>query len=158
MDDYSSGGAHDFGIGYVSYRPDVPMLRKQKTSAPGASQFKRQKRVEVFEAPADSRWVSKAISRNIGVEFQKLAASLFERQQYSSLLADLHHSEEYLKVISLGPKVVPHMLRDLQMNGNPWYLALRVLTGERVGQDLPEGNLRELAAAWIQWGTKQGML
>ena len=62
----------------------------------------------------------------------------------------------YLRIISLGWKVVPLILRELQREPAPWFLALRAITGEEnVGREHP-GNFRGMAEAWLAWGRERG--
>jgi hypothetical protein len=69
-----------------------------------------------------------------------------------SSLSRITGNVNYLKVINLGKEVVPLILKELQKEPAPWFVALRVLTEEeKVGRDHP-GNFRQIADAWIKWG------
>lgn len=60
----------------------------------------------------------------------------------------------YLKVISYGRQAIPFILRDLQKEAAPWFMALRIITGENEINRQNSGDFRKIANAWIQWGSQ----
>jgi hypothetical protein len=75
-----------------------------------------------------------------------------------SSLTDITGNENYLNIISLGEGVVPDILKELQKEPLPLFLALRVLTKEKnVGAD-HSGDFRAIAREWIKWGKKNNKL
>ena len=64
----------------------------------------------------------------------------------------------YQRIIGLGPDVVPLLLRELEVRPNRWFHALRAITGDNPVELKQRGNLREMTAAWLEWGREQGYL
>jgi hypothetical protein len=59
----------------------------------------------------------------------------------------------YLRIIGMGKKAIPLLLKELQERPDHWLVALNAITGE---DPSPEGaNFREAVAAWIRWGTER---
>jgi hypothetical protein len=57
----------------------------------------------------------------------------------------------YLRVISLGKDVVPMIIERLKTKPEPWFVALRAITGElNIGKEY-RGNFKKIAQAWIEW-------
>ncbi len=62
----------------------------------------------------------------------------------------------YQRIIGLGPKVLPLILRELERETDHWYWALNAISGE----DPAEGveDFEEAAARWLEWGRATGLL
>jgi hypothetical protein len=90
---------------------------------------------------------------DMALEFSALVKKWKDETGGDSSLSRITGNRHYLKIISLGPQVVPLILRELQKEPAPWFVALRVLTDELdVGKESP-GNFSRMADAWIRWGT-----
>ena len=73
---------------------------------------------------------------------------------YSSS-AKLAHHPTYLKIIGMGPPVVPLLLRELENDPDMWFVALRSLTEcDQVPEEI-KGNVAAMAAAWLKWAKEQ---
>jgi hypothetical protein len=78
--------------------------------------------------------------------------SMGGRSSTTSVLSDLN----YLRIIALGKDAIPFILKELKKEPAPWFLALKVLTGEEsVGNSSP-GDYRKMASEWIEWGDANG--
>lgn len=75
----------------------------------------------------------------------------------SSTTAKLVHPS-YLRIIALGPRVIPFILRDLRKNGGLWFTALEALTNVDVSAGVEEGNVKRLTERWLAWGRQNGYL
>ncbi len=62
--------------------------------------------------------------------------------------------DNYLAIISLGPKVIPLILKDMRNGGAHWEVALRALTGEDPAQNLENFTVRDIRNAWLRWGVE----
>jgi hypothetical protein len=78
-----------------------------------------------------------------------------ERGPYSSS-AQLAQHPAYQQIIDLGPEVIPLLLRELERQPDHWFRALHALTGADPVPVENRGKVREMAAAWVQWGREQG--
>jgi hypothetical protein len=67
-----------------------------------------------------------------------------------------HHS--YREIITLGPAVVPLLLRELEQRPNHWFAALRSLTGADPVAPSDRGKIGPMTEAWIKWGKEHGYL
>lgn len=65
----------------------------------------------------------------------------------------------YLEIISLGEKMIPFILRDLQKEPNHWFVALKILA-RQFSPVKPQdaGNMKKMTEAWLEWGRKNGKL
>lgn len=120
-----------------------------RLSAPkGRKGYTKNKRVELVEPQQRTQ---PSITR----QFRSLADSVAALLSTDSERAE--STDDYLTIIGLGPAVVPLLLRDLQQNGRPWFLALRSITRHKIGSSLAD-NVAAHRAAWITWGRERGHL
>jgi len=91
-------------------------------------------------------------------EFRTFSKNWREEVGAESSLSKITGNMNYLRIISLGRKAVPLILRDLQREPAPWFLALRAITGEQnVGREYA-GNFRRMAESWVAWGREKGYI
>jgi hypothetical protein len=64
----------------------------------------------------------------------------------------------YLRIIGMGPAVVPFILEDLQRTQAHWFVALRLITGENPIKPEDKGKVQRLADSWIAWGRERGLV
>lgn len=149
------GGAYSFASNWPIARP-----RRGGTLQRKAASFPRPKHLKVVPSPKSttSSWVEDQLAANVGKRFKVLAAALEKRLGPTGFFRDLHSCEEHLAIVALGPRVVPFLLKDMKNGVGTWYLALQALTGAKVGQNVPPGDLRALTQAWITWGEKHNLL
>jgi len=89
-------------------------------------------------------------------KFQFYLSRWKEETGGESSLTNITSNMNYLRIISLGIEAVPMILRELQREPAPWFVALRAITeDDSVGRDFP-GDFRAKAAAWIRWGQEHG--
>ena len=62
----------------------------------------------------------------------------------------------YQEIISLGPAVIPLLLRDMEDNETHWFSALRILTGVNPLSAAVAGNIPLTVAAWLRWAKDNG--
>jgi hypothetical protein len=58
----------------------------------------------------------------------------------------------YRAIVALGPAVVPLILADLAVAPEPWFAALRELTGADPVPPADRSRPRAAAAHWLAWG------
>ena len=58
--------------------------------------------------------------------------------------------------MSLGPDVVPLLLRDMEANHSHWFAALRALTGANPVPKSVGGNIPKMVEAWLRWAKDNG--
>jgi hypothetical protein len=95
---------------------------------------------------------------NIESEFKSLSAKWREEIGPDSSLSNIISSINYLRVISMGKKVVPFILQELEREPAPWFVALQAITGENPVDQQLAGNFPKIAQAWLQWGRERGFI
>lgn len=99
------------------------------------------------------------------LEFEALAKEWKQsRQRHRSFAYDMARDPNYLKIIWMGPRAVPLILRQLRDElavGKPdhWFTALWFLTGgENPIPKESRGKMSDMARAWLEWGERRGLL
>jgi hypothetical protein len=64
----------------------------------------------------------------------------------------------YQRIIGMGMPVVPLLLEELEREPDQWFWALESITEENPVPPAAAGRIREMAAAWIEWGRARGFL
>jgi hypothetical protein len=64
----------------------------------------------------------------------------------------------YQRIIALGPRVVPLVLRELKERPNHWFAALQALTGADPVPISDRGKISQMTEAWVRWGEEHGYL
>lgn len=90
--------------------------------------------------------------------FQELADQWREQTGHMSSAISFTQHPAYLRVIAMGPAVVPFILEDLERTRSHWFVALRLITGENPIKSEDKGNVRRMAEAWIAWGRERGLV
>jgi hypothetical protein len=94
----------------------------------------------------------------VQAEFETLAKEWIADTGSLSLMAQKVMHPAYQRIIGMGQRVVPVLLRELEVRPNHWFHALRSITGDDPVEPGHRGNLREMAAAWVEWGRLTGYL
>jgi hypothetical protein len=89
-------------------------------------------------------------------KFQQLAAIWRAETSHLSSTTALINHPAYQEIISLGPAVVPLVLRELEQRPAHWFTALRELTGANPMDPADCGKVRKIADAWLRWGRAHG--
>lgn len=62
----------------------------------------------------------------------------------------------YLRIIGMGRRVLPLLLKELEENKDHWLVALNAITGQ---DPAPNGStFDEAVVAWLAWGRTHGYL
>ena len=64
----------------------------------------------------------------------------------------------YLRIIGMGPLVLPLILEDLERTGDFWFTALEAITGQDPVPPESRGKIKAVAEAWLEWGRKNDIL
>jgi hypothetical protein len=65
---------------------------------------------------------------------------------------------DYQAIISLGPAVLPFIFKELQNRSALWTYALKKILGHRPVPTGKRVSMRDLTAAWIEYGRTHGYL
>jgi hypothetical protein len=90
-------------------------------------------------------------------EFHHLADRWREE---TAQVSDVHEKilhPAYLRIMGLGPDVLPLIFRELEQRPSLWFWALEALTGEDpVPSDLD--SMKEVREAWLAYGRRRGYI
>ena len=87
--------------------------------------------------------------------FLELAERWREETQFYSMSRQLVEHPAYREILEMGEVAVPWILRDMAMTGARWTLLLGEITGENPAVHAGPGRVREVQAAWIEWGRER---
>lgn len=91
-------------------------------------------------------------------EFTELADSWEQGRARGADLAVMTAHPAYQKIIGMGERAVPHLLKRLTAKPGHWFVALHTITGANPVPAESEGKLKAMASAWLRWGHEQGYL
>jgi len=88
--------------------------------------------------------------------FNELVNKWQEETGGQSSLSRITGNRHYLRIIAeFGEAAIPLILKRLETTPEPWFVALRAITGDyQVGSQY-SGNFRKMADAWIEWGKQR---
>lgn len=89
--------------------------------------------------------------------FEELKRKWLEDTFYSSYKSIIEN-DWYTSIIALGDRMVPLILKDIAVNGTPfWHDALVQITGENpISDDMHD--LIKINLCWILWGREKGIV
>ncbi len=90
--------------------------------------------------------------------FQTLAAEWREATRFAAAPSAAAEHPAYRAVIDLGPDVVPLILAALADTPEPWFAALRELTGADPVPLADRGRPAVAADHWLAWGRARGLV
>lgn len=93
---------------------------------------------------------------SIEQRFRRLAAVWDAETQYLSSMEAASQHPAYQEIISLGPAIVPILLRDMEQTHNHWFIALKRITGANPSSPAIAGNVPKMVEAWLKWGKENG--
>ena len=101
---------------------------------------------------------STSIDSTIEQQFQNYLKLWKKETAGDSSLNRITGNMNYLRIMTMGKGVIPLILRELQREPAPWFVALRALSkDDSIGRDSP-GDFRKIASAWIRWGKQQAYI
>ncbi len=105
-----------------------------------------------YEIVTDARVVTWA-------RFQDLRREWREMRGARSSVAEMVMLPAYQKIMGMGRSVLPHILAQLQSEGDQpdhWFWALAAIADDNPVPAESRGKVREMAKAWLEWGEKAG--
>ncbi len=93
---------------------------------------------------------------SLELQFRRLAAAWQVAVAYQSSSTMRSNHPAYREIISLGPEVVPLLLRDMEGNQTHWFCALREITGADPIPAEAAGNIPKMIEAWRNWSKENG--
>ena len=114
---------------------------------------------ERLRLPEETFWGEWASADSIPAEIFERLADEWERERPRGVdIARMIAHPAYRSIIAMGPTAVPWLLDRLQENPNHWFVALRTITGVNPVPPESRGRFKEMTAAWLEWGRKEGFV
>ncbi len=92
------------------------------------------------------------------IKFTILAKKWEEETKFFSFTRQIVANEHYQQIISMGLKIVPLLLKDLQRTNRHWFFALRSITETNPVPKEHEGKVQLMVNDWISWGKKRKLI
>lgn len=96
------------------------------------------------------------ISTSLEQEFKRLRKLWREETSGISSVTRILLNHHYLRIISLGPRVLPLILAELSQKPDHWFMALAVLSDSDPTE--PGFTFTQATEAWLKWGREHGYL
>ena len=88
--------------------------------------------------------------------FDELARQWREGRGATSSIARMCAHPAYREIIAMGKPAIPWLLSELDEKPDHWFVALTEITGADPIAAASRGRIKEMAAAWLEWGRKNG--
>jgi hypothetical protein len=93
---------------------------------------------------------------NYQQDFYDLLLNWRRAVKHLSSVAEIAMNPAYQKIIGMGEKVIPLLLRELEKQPDHLFWALKAITGADPISSSQQGNLNEMAQAWLKWAAENG--
>ena len=90
--------------------------------------------------------------------FQNLAEEWRRATRFYSSLRNITTHPAYRAVVDMGDEIVPILLRELHLKAEPWFTALREITGTDPVEPHERGDMQAMADAWLRWGRQRRLI
>ncbi len=116
---------------------------------------------EIAEGMREEKEFREAAARvvahyKLAEEFRTLADQWCDETGLFSFERQWAAHPAYQRILEMGEKVVPFILRELQDRPAHWFGALHTITGENPVPPESAGNFQAMTKAWLQWGRESG--
>jgi hypothetical protein len=95
----------------------------------------------------------------IASAFDKLRAEWHTERGATSSITEMVMCQAHLKIIAMGPRAVPLILRRMEDEGaqpDMWFVALQMLTSADPVTDEIRGDFPAMARRWLDWAAAHG--
>jgi hypothetical protein len=96
--------------------------------------------------------------RDIRAKFTQLVDEWREDTAHMSSAISFSQHPAYLRIVGMGPVVLPFILEDLAKTRSHWFIALTLITGENPVRPEDKGKVRRMAEAWLTWGRERNLV
>jgi hypothetical protein len=89
-------------------------------------------------------------------DFEYLRDQWYIERGAASSISQIAMCQSYQRIIAKGPAVIPHILRQMEAEGDEpdmWFWALRVLTDTDPVSEEDRGDFPNMAKAWLKWAS-----
>jgi hypothetical protein len=100
--------------------------------------------------------VSALPAETIEERFRKLEALWTAETGHLSSTTKIINHPTFQEILTLGPAVIPLMLRDLEVRPRLWVWALPRIAGVDPIPESDYGNIAKMSEAWLHWAKENG--
>ena len=117
--------------------------------------------VDDLAAEAIESWLTDAHNTGLGRQgyaslFSRLAEEWRRNRHRGADVAAMVMHPAYQRIIGMGEDAIPLILSELDCQPDHWFWALHSITGADPVPEDCQGNISEMANAWIEWGRRNG--
>ncbi len=109
-----------------------------------------------FVSLVQKRVISASLDVSIEATFELLAERWKEETRLLSSMSKKILNTSYLRIIGLGPRALPLILRELKREPAYWFYALSSIAGEDPAAE--ETSFDGAVRAWLEWGAARHLL
>jgi hypothetical protein len=102
--------------------------------------------------PADSNGSASPLKER----FDELARQWRKANEFVSSTTDIVMHPAYQQIIGMGPDVLPLIFAELHRRPEPWFWALKAITGEDPVAPADRGRIQAMSQAWLAWAARRG--
>lgn len=141
----------------MSYPVPIPMQKKSgyyiffynESTAVGEESFSLSRECEDYKKhflnPISRQW------SDLETRFMKLKNQWEEETAALSSITDIAMHPAYQQIIGMGTSVIPFIIREMTINPNHWFWALKSITGEDPVPPEKRGKVKDMTNTWIFW-------
>jgi hypothetical protein len=114
------------------------------------------KEIEAMATVPTREPVSASPAETLEQRFRRLEALWTAATGHLSSTSKIINHPAIQEVLTLGPKVIPLMLRDLEVRPRLWVWALPQITGVDPIPESDYGNIAKMSQTWLGWAKENG--
>lgn len=122
----------------------------------GAAPTRFPKRRLKRQASLPKKFVGSFRADPIAAEFQDLADRWEDDTLITSSIQIMVDHDAYRRIIQMGPRVVPLIIRRMEQSQRYWFPALVRITGVNPAEGLT--SVPEAIEAWRRWAVREGIV
>jgi len=121
------------------------------------AKFRRQKPEAFIAIALPEKQIEQKVKANIKQEFDALVQTWKRATSRFSIITQKIIHPAYLRIIGMGEKALPLILRELQQNPSiGWFTALEAISGENAA--LEAESIDQAISDWLDWGEERHYL
>jgi hypothetical protein len=93
-------------------------------------------------------------------QFNLLATAWKIQTAHFSTIFHKVNNTNYLKIIGMGEKALPYILKDLQEAPDHWFVALNAIAKPEINPVKEDdfGDMSQMSKSWIEWGKENNII
>jgi hypothetical protein len=91
-------------------------------------------------------------------EFYAHVKKWYDDTAFKSSVSDIVLHPSYLRIIGMGPAVIPLVLDELPKQPAHWFPALEAITGANPIPDEDRGRIKRMVQHWLDWARAEQLI